>query len=232
MAKPWTTLRPRSANPIAAELEGVDLEAVGEGIVAPRSGSAGNHWRPRSEVMSLGAGVLLVYAHAGTISMAIPSMFFLCGVTLIGLFAVLSETHFTDRFEDHHLTVCQVVGHVVIQLGFLLAAPEIGYAFLNVLFLIFGVASLQMTPRQAAISWIFTVACVAPIFLFAPIAHRHAFCHDDGASRRGAGASSLRSGNAPSSDCTATRCARSCTSAVPSLPRPTSASKSSPNSTN
>ena len=73
--------------------------------------------------------------------MAIPSAFFLCGVSLIGVFAVLSETRFNDRFEDHHLTVFQVIGHIVIQLGFLLAAPEIGYAFLNVLFLIFGVAS-------------------------------------------------------------------------------------------
>ena len=114
---------------------------------------------------ALGAGVLLVYAHAGTISMAVPSVFFLCGASLIGIFAALSETHVSDRFEDHLLTVSQVGSHVVVQLGFLLWAPQIGYAFLNVLFLIFGVASFRMTPRQAAISWTFTTAGVAPIFL-------------------------------------------------------------------
>ena len=159
---------PALANPIAAELDGVDSKPSAIAL-SRRLGQRRQSLAAQVGSYALGAGVLLVYAHAGTISMAIPSMFFLCGVTLIGFFAALSETHFNDRFEDHHLTVCQVVGHIVIQFGFLLAAPQIGYAFLDVLFLIFGVASLQMTPRQAAISWIFTAACVAPIFLFAPL---------------------------------------------------------------
>lgn len=115
----------------------------------------------------LGASVLLIYAHAGTVSLLIPSAFFLSGVGLVGVFALLSETYVSDRFADHHLAVFQVVGHVVIQLGFLLAAPAIGYAFLNVLFLIFAVASLRMTSLQAAASWTFTTACVAPIFMLA-----------------------------------------------------------------
>jgi diguanylate cyclase len=114
---------------------------------------------------ALGAAVLLIYAYAGTISISIPSGFFLCGVSLIGVFAVLSETHISDRFEDHFLAFSQVGGHVAIQLGFLLAAPEIGYAFLNVLFLIFGVAALRMTPHQAAIAWALTAVSVTLIFL-------------------------------------------------------------------
>jgi diguanylate cyclase (GGDEF)-like protein len=117
----------------------------------------------------LGAAALLVYVHAGTIALVIPSAFFLSGVTLIGVFAVLSETHVCDRFEDHYLTVFQVAGHVAIQLGFLLAAPEIGYAFLNVLFLIFGVAALRMTSLQATIAWTLTTLGVAPIFLLTRI---------------------------------------------------------------
>jgi len=99
--------------------------------------------------------------------MAVPSAFFVSGVTLIGIFAVLSETHFSDGFEDHHLTIAQVLGHVVIQLGFVLAAPAIGYAFLNVIFLIFGVASLRMTPRQATLAWTLTALSVGSIFLVA-----------------------------------------------------------------
>jgi diguanylate cyclase len=118
---------------------------------------------------ALGSAALLIYAHAGTIPVLIPSAFFLSGVTLIGVFAALSETHVSDRFEDHYLTVFQVAGHVAIQLGFLLAAPEIGYAFLNVLFLIFGVAALRMTPLQAAIAWTLTASGIAPIFLFTRI---------------------------------------------------------------
>jgi diguanylate cyclase (GGDEF)-like protein len=118
---------------------------------------------------ALGAVALLIYAHAGTISVLIPSAFFLSGVALIGFFAILSETHVNDRFEDHYLTVFQVIGHVAIQLAFLLAVPEIGYAFLNVLFLIFGVAALRMTPLQAAIAWTLTAMGIAPIFLLTRI---------------------------------------------------------------
>ena len=151
-------------NPIAAELDGADSMPSAEAL-SRRLGQRRQSLAAEVGSYALGAAALLIYAHAGTISMAIPSAFFLCGVTLIGIFAVLSEAHFNDRFEDHHLTVFQVIGHIAIQLGFLLAAPEIGYAFLNVLFLIFGVASLQMTPLQAAIAWTFTVLCVAPIFL-------------------------------------------------------------------
>jgi diguanylate cyclase (GGDEF)-like protein len=118
---------------------------------------------------ALGATVLLIYVHAGTIPTLLPTAFFLCGITLIGFFAILSETHVSDRFEDHYLTVLQVGGHVAIQLGFLLAAPQIGYAFLNVLFLVFGVAALQMTSRQAAVAWTLTAVGVAPIFLLTQI---------------------------------------------------------------
>jgi diguanylate cyclase len=118
---------------------------------------------------ALGAAALSIYAHAGTIPLLIPSAFFLTGVTLIGAFAALSETCISDRFEDHYLTVFQVAGHVAIQLGFLLVAPEIGYAFLNVLFLIFGVAALRMTSLQAAIAWTLTALGIAPIFLFTRI---------------------------------------------------------------
>jgi diguanylate cyclase (GGDEF)-like protein len=109
--------------------------------------------------------VLLVYCYAGTISIMIPSAYFLAGIGLMGFFVVLSETHVNDRFEDHYLTIFQVGGHVALQLGFLLAAPEIGYVFLCVLFLIFEFGALRMTPRQATIVWTFTTMGLAPIFL-------------------------------------------------------------------
>jgi diguanylate cyclase (GGDEF)-like protein len=114
---------------------------------------------------SLIALILLVYGYAGTISIAIPSVYFLSGIALIGFFAVLSETHVNDRFEDHYLTIFQVGGHVGLQFGFLLAAPEIGYVFLSVLFLIFEFGALRMTSRQATIVWTLTMAGLAPIFL-------------------------------------------------------------------
>ena len=109
--------------------------------------------------------MLLVYCCAGTIPIVIPSAYFLSGIGLIGFFVVLSETHINDRFDDHYLTIFQVGGHVALQLVFLLAAPEIGYAFLSVVFLIFGFGALRMTARQATIAWTLTVLGLAPIFL-------------------------------------------------------------------
>jgi diguanylate cyclase len=109
--------------------------------------------------------VLSVYCYAGTVSIVIPSVYFLTGIGLIAFFVVLSEAHVNDRFEDHYLTIFQVGGHVALQLMFLLAAPEIGYAFLSVLFLIFGFGALRMTSRQATIAWTLTTMGLAPIFL-------------------------------------------------------------------
>jgi diguanylate cyclase (GGDEF)-like protein len=114
---------------------------------------------------SLNTSVLLIYSYAGTIPIAIPSVYFLSGMGLIGFFVVLSEAHFSDRFEDHYLTVFQVGGHIALQLLFLLAAPEIGYAFLSVVFLIFGFGALRMTSRQATIAWTITMIGLVPIFL-------------------------------------------------------------------
>jgi diguanylate cyclase (GGDEF)-like protein len=109
--------------------------------------------------------VLLIYCYAGTIPIVIPSTYFLTGVGLLAFFVVLSEAQFNDRFDDHYLTIYQVGGHVALQLCFLLAAPEIGFVFLSVIFLIFGFGALRMTSRQATITWTLTMIGLAPIFL-------------------------------------------------------------------
>ncbi len=120
----------------------------------------------------LGDIVLWIYAYAGTVPIAIPVTFLLCGIGLNGLFAALSETGASDRFEDHFLTTPQSASNIVLQLGFLLAAPEIGYLFVSVMFVIFGFASLRMTSREAIILWALTGAAVSAVFLLqkAPIA--------------------------------------------------------------
>lgn len=112
------------------------------------------------------SSVLLVYCYAGTIPLIIPSAYFLSGIGLVSVFIVLSEAHFNDRFEDHYLTIFQVAGHLALQICFLLAAAQIGFVFLSVVFLIFGFGALRMTSRQAIISWTLTMIGLAPIFLF------------------------------------------------------------------
>jgi diguanylate cyclase (GGDEF)-like protein len=109
--------------------------------------------------------VLLIYCYVGTIPAIIPEAYFLCGMALLGFFLGLSETRVNDRFEDHYLSFFQVGANVTLQLAFLLAAPQIGYAFLSVVFLIFGFGALRMTSRQATIAWSVTVIGLVLAFM-------------------------------------------------------------------
>jgi diguanylate cyclase (GGDEF)-like protein len=152
-------------NPIAAELESVGPKPTAK-VLLRRARQRRQMHAVQVVSYSLGASVLWLYSYAGTISIIVPSAYFLCGLTVIGFFAVLSETNFSDRFEDHYLTVFQVVSHVVIQLGFLLAVPKIAFAFISVLFLIFGFGALRMTSRQATITWTLATTGLIAVFLF------------------------------------------------------------------
>ncbi|MBH5391467.1 GGDEF domain-containing protein [Bradyrhizobium diversitatis] len=114
---------------------------------------------------SLGASVLLLYAYDGTISMGVPSLFWIGGLIIIGTFTVLSEAGFGDRFKDHYLTVYQISAHMALQLAFLLAVPTVGVAFLAVLFLIFAFGTLRMTSGQAMLTWGLATCGLAAVFL-------------------------------------------------------------------
>ena len=115
---------------------------------------------------ALGDIVLWIYAYAGTIPIAIPSAFFVSGIGITAAFAVLSEIRFSDSFDDHFLTIPQTAANIAMQLGFLLVAPEIGFLFLSVVFVIFGFAALRMTAREAAIALACTGLGIAVILSF------------------------------------------------------------------
>ena len=115
---------------------------------------------------ALGDLVLWIYAYAETIPIVIPSAFLVCGIGITAVFAVLSEIRFSDNFDDHFLTIPQTAANIAMQLGFLLAAPEIGFLFLSVVFVIFGFAALRMTASEAAIALAFTGLGVAAILCF------------------------------------------------------------------
>jgi diguanylate cyclase (GGDEF)-like protein len=161
MSSAASLLQGQGSNNVAAHVVRLSPE-----LLKRRAGQRRQMLAVQAVSYSLIALVLLVYCYAGTVSIVIPSAYFLVGVGLVSIFVVLSESYFNDRFEDHYLTIYQVGGHVAIQLCFLLAAPEIGFAFLSVVFLIFGFGALRMTSRQAVIAWTLTMIGLAPIFLF------------------------------------------------------------------
>jgi len=110
--------------------------------------------------------VLLIYSYAGAVPILIVSAYFLSSIGLIGIFTVLSETHFSERFEDPDLTFVQVMSHIAVEVAFLLEAPQIGFAFLNAVFVIFAFGSLRMTSRQATFAWAVATVSLAPILMF------------------------------------------------------------------
>ncbi|MFT4116180.1 GGDEF domain-containing protein [Bradyrhizobium sp.] len=114
---------------------------------------------------SLGAFVLLLYAHDGVISTDIASLFWFGGLLIIGTFAVLSEAGIGDKRDDHYLTVFQISAHMALQFAFLVAAPAIGIAFISVLFLIFAFGTLRMTSAQAMFTWVLAATGLAVVFL-------------------------------------------------------------------
>jgi diguanylate cyclase len=156
-----------AASSLQAQVSGTvaDAQLLPAGTLTRRVGQRRQMLGVQAVSCSLVSLVLLVYCYAGTIPIVVPSAYFLSGIGLIGFFVLLSETHVNDRFEDHYLTLFQVGGHVALQLGFLLAAPQIGYAFISVLFLIFEFGALRMTSRQATVAWTLTAMGLAPIFL-------------------------------------------------------------------
>jgi diguanylate cyclase len=113
----------------------------------------------------LDALILSIYAHAGTLPATIGIAYAACGLSTVAIYLVLSETGFTERFQDHYFVAPQLLVSVAIELGFAYIAPEVGAMFLCTLFLVFNFGSLRFTPRQSAAVWIAMAIGVAGLFL-------------------------------------------------------------------
>jgi diguanylate cyclase len=99
------------------------------------------------------AGLFALYALAGTTTYATPIVYGICGATFTALFLVSSETGFNDRFRDHYLTIAQNVYSAAIMMGGIYFAPEVGFAFCVIMFIVVGFSTLRASSRQAGILW-------------------------------------------------------------------------------
>jgi diguanylate cyclase len=161
-------------NPIAAELEGAGPK--------PTAQALSRRARQRRQIQVLIGGsyildalVLLVYAHAGTIPLAIGPAYAVTGLISVAGYVALSEIGFNDRFKDHYLVAPQAIICMAIALGFTYLAPQVGVMFLCTLFVVFNFSSLRSTPRQTAIVWTATAFGLAVLFLLTdkPISMPH-----------------------------------------------------------
>lgn len=110
------------------------------------------------------AGILLIYAYAGTTTFIIAPAYAACGLLSIAMFVAMSEASVNDRFKDHYFITQQTSISLAIMLVFIYFAPEVGCLFLCSIFLVFTFAALRSTPRQTLIGW--TTAAVGLTILF------------------------------------------------------------------
>ncbi|ABD87304.1 GGDEF domain-containing protein [Rhodopseudomonas palustris] len=111
------------------------------------------------------AGVLLIYAAAGTVPAIVGAALAGCGLATVTLFLVLSEFGFADRFRDHYCVLPQSTINLVILLGFAYFVPQVGVLFLCSLFIVYGFSALRSTPRQTVIAWSLMAVGVGALLL-------------------------------------------------------------------
>ncbi|QOZ56064.1 GGDEF domain-containing protein [Bradyrhizobium sp. CCBAU 53338] len=108
--------------------------------------------------------ILLLYCLTGGITVSLPAMYCLAGVSLTLVALVLSELRLSDRLRDHYMTAQLSIGNIAIQLTAAYVAPEIGFFFISTIFFVVGYGCLRMTGRQTGLVW--TFAAVGSVYLF------------------------------------------------------------------
>ncbi len=112
---------------------------------------------------------LLLYAGVGTTSPRVPLLYALAGAAVSAGFFAVFRTGAGERSGDWFLTIWQLLPSAVVELVFLVIAPEVGFVFLMVLFVVFGFGTLRLTPAKAAFAWgVTAVAAVAVLLLLRP----------------------------------------------------------------
>lgn len=111
------------------------------------------------------AGLFALYALAGATTFATGIVYGICGVTSTLVFLALSETGFNDRFSDHYLTLPQAFCSSIIMLGGVYFAPEVGFTFCCLFFIILSFATLRASARQAGVIWTFVTFGLTAVLL-------------------------------------------------------------------
>ena len=156
-----------------------DLDGVGS---QPTAKSLARRAKQRRQILVMigasyviDAGVLLLYAQAGSTPFMIAPAYAASGLTLVVFSILLSEFGFNERFKDHYLVAPQATVCMLIALAFTYLAPEVGGMFLDTLFIVFSFSSLRSTPAQTMMMWTAMTIGLPGLFLLTdkPIAMPH-----------------------------------------------------------
>ena len=113
----------------------------------------------------ISAVILALYSYAGTITIAVSVAYLICGITATATGLYLSEINFNDRFKDPYLTVPQTIVGMTIQLGAIYLAPEVGFYFIFILFIVLSFGALLMNARETATVWTYSTIGLTALLL-------------------------------------------------------------------
>jgi len=161
-------------NPTADQSKGVGRKLTAEALLR-RAQQRRQIQRMVGVSYVVDAGILLIYAHAGTISATIGPAYAVCGLVSVAGYILLSEAGVTERFKDHYFVAPSSIFNMIILLIFTYVAPEVGVMFLCTLFVVFTFGSLRSTPSQTAVIWTAMALGLAGLFLLTdkPISMPH-----------------------------------------------------------
>jgi hypothetical protein len=111
------------------------------------------------------AALLLAFAMAGTIAFTTCLFYLASGLCCYLLFFGLADRAARRGISDAYLLLPQHIVSISIQLVFVALAPRVGFYFLNVLFIVFGTASMGLTAWQSALTGIGVAVAVMTLGL-------------------------------------------------------------------
>lgn len=102
----------------------------------------------------LDALLLWGFVHAGVIQSDIALFYGMAVVAVTLVFYLLIRSGYQRRSKDPGLTFPQVVTALLMQTGFLILAPQVGYLFLINFFVIYAFGALGLSTFWNAVSWL------------------------------------------------------------------------------
>jgi diguanylate cyclase (GGDEF)-like protein len=155
-------MAPHSA--LADGTAGIDLQASPK-TLARRAAQRRSTYLAQGVSYLIDGVILALYWHVGTTTLAVPVVYLICGMTTTAIMLGLSEIHFNDRFKDHYLTVPQNLLGMTVLLGAIYLAPEVGFYFIYILFIVLSFGALRMSARQTALVWTYSTVGLAVLLL-------------------------------------------------------------------
>ncbi|MEW8396902.1 MAG: hypothetical protein AB2707_12160, partial [Candidatus Thiodiazotropha sp.] len=114
----------------------------------------------------LDAFLLFLFTLSDTVQIHVPLIYGLAGLGHVLIFASLHWSGFSDRFENPHMTLWQMVYAICTVLMGLVIAPQISIFFLSHLIVIFTFGALRIRLFELLSVWLVTAIAISLVTFF------------------------------------------------------------------